>query len=341
MKIAVDAFGGDNAPDEVLKGACAAALDFGAGIIFTGDEKRLRDRMSAIGLSHRNIEFAPAPRVIRVEDDPMDILKEEADSPSYPYSSMGKAFALCKSGEADAVVSAGSTAALVVGGTMITGRIRGVKRPALGPIMPSVNGYYILLDGGANIECRPEMLYQFAILGDIYMKLAMGIENPRVALLNIGTEAEKGRELERLTHVKLSAAPLNFIGNIEAREPVLGGCDVLVTDGYTGNVYLKTVEGMGKFMSGTMKTMFTKNAASKLGYLTVKKSVRAVTNSMDYREVGGSPLIGTAKPVIKAHGSSDARAFRNAVRQAMIFAEKGIIQEMTAALAAKPQAAHD
>ena len=327
MKIAVDAFGGDNAPDEVLKGACAAVADFSAEIIFTGDEKRLRDRMSAIGLSHKNIEFAPAPGIIRIEDDPMDILKEKSS-----FSSMGKALALCKSGEAGAVVSAGSTAALVVGGPMIAGRIRGVKRPALAPIMPSVNGYYILLDGGANIVCRPETLYQFAVFGSVYMKLAMGIENPRVALLNIGTEAGKGRELEQLTHEKLREAPLNFIGNIEAREPVLGGCDVLVTDGYTGNIYLKTIEGIGKFMSGTMKTMFTKNAASKIGYLTVKKSVRGVTNRMDYREVGGSPLLGTAKPVIKAHGSSDARAFRNAVRQAMIFLEKGIILEMTEAL---------
>ncbi|MDE6724550.1 MAG: phosphate acyltransferase PlsX, partial [Ruminiclostridium sp.] len=225
-----------------------------------------------------------------------------------------------------------STAALVVGGTTLIGRIKGIKRPSLAPIIPSVNQCYILLDGGANVECRPEMLQQFAVMGSVYMDKIMNVQSPRVGLLNVGAEEEKGRELEHEAHALLKETPINFIGNIEGREAALGGCDVLVTDGFTGNVYLKTVEGMGKFMKVSLKKIFFKNIGTKIGAVFTMKGIKELSQKMDYRETGGSPLLGTAKPVIKAHGSSDALAFKNAVRQAKEFIENNVIEEITAVL---------
>jgi glycerol-3-phosphate acyltransferase PlsX len=194
--------------------------------------------------------------------------------------------------------------------------------------MPSINGNYILLDGGSNTECRPEMLLQFGIMGSIYMNKIMGITKPRVGLLNIGTEEEKGRELEHEAYKLLKNAPIDFVGNVEAREVPLGACDVIITDGFTGNIFLKTVEGMAGFMKQSMKDLFGKNAATKIGYLLAKSGVADVRKRTDYREVGGAPLLGTAKPVIKAHGSSDARAFKNAIRQAVEFAGSNAINEI-------------
>jgi glycerol-3-phosphate acyltransferase PlsX len=216
---------------------------------------------------------------------------------------------------------------------MIAGRIKGVKRAALAVLMPGLDGFYMLLDGGANIECRPEILQQFAIMGSIFMNKVMNVENPRVGLLNVGTEKEKGREIELETFRLLSNTPVNFIGNIEGRDPTLNRCDVAVTDGFTGNVYLKSIEGMGKFIKESMKRIFKANAASMAAYLLVGKNIKRFAGKMDYKEVGGSPLLGAAKPIIKAHGSSDARAFKNAVRQAIYFTERGVINEISEALA--------
>ena len=325
MKIAIDGFGGDNAPDEVIKGAVAAVQEYGVDLLLTGDEKTLTSRFAELSLSQNKIQIVHADSVIRVEDNPLDIRTSKANS------SMGVALCLLKDGKADAVVSAGSTAALTVGGTTLVGRIKGVKRPALSPIFPATEGRYMLLDVGANIECRPEMLLQFGVMGSVYMNKVAGVANPRVGLLNIGTEPEKGRELELAAYGLLSASGLNFIGNVEARDVPLGACDVLVTDGFTGNVYLKAVEGMGKFMKHSLKQLFGKNVSTKLGYLLAKSGVTAVSKQNDYREVGGSPLLGTAKPVIKAHGSSDAKAFKNAIRQA----RDSVTADVTEAIAAK------
>ena len=307
ITVAMDAFGGDNAPDEVIKGAEQAVKAYGVGIILCGDENKIKERMKALGISENNITVRNADGVIKIEDNPTDIRKSKLNS------SMGTAFQLVKNGEADAFISAGSTAALVVGGTTLIGRIKGVKRPSLAPIIPSVNQSYILLDGGANVECRPEMLAQFAVMGSVYMDKIMNVQSPRVGLLNVGTEDEKGREA------------------------ALGGCDVLVTDGFTGNIYLKTVEGMGKFMKISLKQLFFKNIGTKIGAAFTMKGIKALSTKMDYRETGGSPLLGTAKPVIKAHGSSDARAFKNAVRQAKEFIENNVIEEITSTLAAFSQ----
>ena len=326
MKIAMDAFGGDNAPDEVIKGAVMAVKEYGVEIFLTGDEKLIRERFKALGLSDKNITVVNADGIIQIEDNPMEIRKSKLNS------SMGMAFQLVKNGEADAFVSAGSTAALVVGGTMLIGRIKGVKRPALAPIMPGISGNYILLDGGANVECRPEMLQQFAIMGSVYMDKILDVQSPRVGLLNVGTEEEKGRELEHETYELLKKTDLNFIGNVEGRDVPLGACDVIVTDGFTGNVFLKTVEGMGSFMKKSLKTLFYSSVGGKIGAVFTMKNIKALSKKMDYKEVGGSPLLGCAKPVIKAHGSSDARAFMNAARQAKEFIENNVIEAITESL---------
>ena len=327
IRVAMDAFGGDNAPDEVIKGAAMAVKAYGAEIILCGEEAKIRERIKALNVSENGLTIKDAEGIIRIEDNPTDIRKSKLNS------SMGVAFQLVKNGEADAFISAGSTAALVVGGTTIIGRIKGIKRPSLAPIIPSVNQCYILLDGGANVECRPEMLQQFAVMGSVYMDKIMNVQSPRVGLLNVGAEEEKGRELEHEAHDLLKQTPVNFIGNIEGREAALGGCDVLVTDGFTGNVYLKTVEGMGKFMKVSLKKIFFKNIGTKIGAVFTMKGIKELSQKMDYRETGGSPLLGTAKPVIKAHGSSDALAFKNAVRQAKEFIENNVIEEITAVLA--------
>lgn len=329
MKIVIDGFGGDNAPDEVLKGAALAVKELGIEVAVTGDVELMKQRMTALKVSDEGIQLVPAEGVMLVEDNPRAILKEKAGS------SMGVAFKMVADGEADAAISAGSTAAIVLGGTMICKRIKGVKRAALVPPMPAKGGVrYCVLDGGANIECRPEMLQQFAILGSLFMKKTMGIENPRVGLLNIGTEEEKGRELEQETLKLLRNTPsINFVGFVEAREVPLGAVDVLITDGFTGNVYLKACEGMGALMKDALKSMFFANLLTKLGALCVKKQLGSFMKQMDYKTIGGSPLLGTAKPVFKAHGSSDAVAFLGAFRQAKMFVENNAIEEMTAAIA--------
>lgn len=327
MKIVIDGFGGDNSPDEVLKGCAMAVSELGVEIIVTGDEKKLREAIKRLEISENGISIAPARGIIEIADNPLDIRGSKADS------SMGMAFRLLSDGTADAFVSAGSTAAIVVGGTTIAKRIKGIKRPSLAPIMPSVSGNYILLDGGANIECRPEMLYQFAVMGSCYMNRIMGVESPRVGLLNVGTEDEKGRELEIAANELLKKSKLNYVGNTEGREVPLGACDVIVTDGFTGNIYLKTVEGMGKFMKITLKDIFSANFGTKLAAAIVMNKMKSALAKMDYRKVGGSPLLGTAKPVFKAHGSSDALAFKNAIGQAKSFVEQDVIGEITKSLA--------
>lgn len=329
MKIVIDGFGGDNSPDEVLKGAALAVKDLGIEVAVTGDVTLLKSRMEALGVSADGIELIPAEGVITTEDNPRSILKEKSGT------SMGVAFNMLAEGRADAVISAGSTAAIVLGGTMIGKRIKGVKRTALVPLMPAKGGAkYCVLDGGANIECRPEMLQQFAIMGSCFMEKTMGIKNPRVGLLNIGTEDEKGRELEHETKALLEKTPVNFVGYVEARDVPLGAVDVLVTDGFTGNVYLKACEGMGALMKDALKEMFFANLLTKMGALCVKKQIDIFSKQMDYKEIGGSPLLGTAKPVFKAHGSSDAKAFFGAFRQAKLFVENNAIEEMSAAISA-------
>ncbi|MCH5206578.1 MAG: phosphate acyltransferase PlsX [Oscillospiraceae bacterium] len=327
MKIVIDGFGGDNAPDEVLKGAALAVDKLGIEVLITGEVDTLKSRMQALGVPEKGITLVPAEGVITTEDNPLSVVKQKNNT------SMGVAFNLLSEGKAQAAISAGSTAAIVVGGTTIEKRIKGVKKAALVPLMPCSGGKrYCVLDGGANLYCTAEMLQQFAIMGSCFMEATMGIKNPRVGLLNIGTEDEKGRELEHETKALLEKTPINFVGYVEAREVPLGAVDVLITDGFTGNVFLKTCEGMGALMKDALKGMFFANLKTKIGALCVKKQLGEFSAQMDYKTIGGSPLLGTAKPVFKAHGSSDAVAFLGAFRQAKLFVENNAIEKMTEAI---------
>lgn len=313
MNIIVDAFGGDHAPLEIMKGCAQAVAEYGVQITLTGDEEKIRACARENGIALTGITIAHAPQVIPVECEPTEILK------SYQDCSMAVGLSLLAQGGGDAFVSAGSTGALVVGASLIVRRLKGVKRPAIAPIIPTTKGPYILVDGGANVECRPEMLIQFAIMGSAYMNRVLGIASPRVGLINIGAEESKGGALQQETYRMLQKAPVNFTGNIEPRSLPTGGCDVAVTDGFTGNTVLKLTEGLGKALSGQIKDILYKSTKNKLAGLAIKKDMDGFKKMMDYKEHGGAPLLGTAKPVIKAHGSSDARALKNAVRQAMEF----------------------
>lgn len=328
MKIIVDAFGGDNAPLEVIKGAEEAVSKLGVEVVLSGNEKIIKDTAEKNGISLDKISIIHTESVIDIHDEPTMVIKEKSDC------SMAVGLKALSDGQGDAFVSAGSTGALVVGATFIAKRIKGVKRAALAPIMPTAKGYMILVDGGANVDCRPEMLIQFGVMGSCYMNKVMGISSPKVGLVNVGAEDTKGRELEIEAYKQFQNAPVSFYGNLEAREVPFGECEVVVTDGFTGNVLLKLYEGMGSYFSHTLKDMLTSNIGGKLAALMIMPKIKAFRKKMDYKEVGGAVLLGISKPVIKAHGSSDATAFYNAIRQAKNCVEGKVIDEITSSLAA-------
>lgn len=327
MNIVIDAFGGDNAPLEIIKGAIDAQKDFKVDITLVGDEEKIKKCAADNTLDISALKIRHAPDVIEVCDDPMTMRTTKSES------SMAVGMKMLRNGEGDAFVSAGSTAALVVGATLIVKRIKGIKRAALATLLPTATEPTMMLDSGANAECKPDMLLQFGIMGSIYMEKVMKFKNPSVALANIGAEETKGRELELESYKLLQNAPINFTGNIEAREIPQGKCRVVVADGFSGNLMLKLYEGMGKFFGNELKSMFTSGIGSKIGALFLLKRIKAFKKRLDYKEYGGAPLLGTAKPVIKAHGSSDAKAIYNAVRQAKSFTEGDVIGEVTKALA--------
>ena len=331
MRIIVDAYGGDNAPDAVLQGCRMAADRWKCEIILTGDEQKLRQRAAELSVSLEGIGIADAPDVIPVEAEPTAILKQ------YQQSSMARGLQMLANGEGEAFVSAGSTGALVVGGTLIVKRLKGVKRPAIGTVIPCRGGCFLLLDSGANHDCRPEMLRQFGLMGSVYMKRIIGVPNPRVGLVNIGTEETKGTELQVQAYQLMKEAGYNFIGNVEAREVPLGGCDVAVCDGFTGNILLKTLEGLATLFMGELKAIFMKSLPNKLAAAAVKKDINGLKKQFDSAEYGGALLLGSRSPVIKAHGSSDAKAFYNAIRQAISCCENNIIGEIESQLAAQTE----
>lgn len=319
-KIIVDAFGGDNAPLEVIKGCEMAVKELGAEIILTGSESKIKKCASENGISLDGIKIVHTDDVFDIHDEPKEIIK------SGKNTSMAIGMQLLVDDKGDAFVSAGSTGALVMGATFIVKRIKGIKRVAPAPILPADKGSFILLDAGANTECRPEMLVQFAIMGSAYMERVMGMKNPKVALLNIGAEETKGRELETETYKLLQKSGLNFVGNIEARDIPKGECQVVVTDGFTGNIVLKLYEGMGSFFSKKMKWLYS--GIGTVGALFSLNKIKTFKKQMDYRETGGSALMGVRKPVIKAHGSSDAKAFFNAIRQAQKCVDGNVIKSI-------------
>ena len=322
-KIIVDAFGGDNAPLAALKGAALAVKEYGVGIILCGNEAEIHRVAIQNDISLVGMEILNAPRVFDMHAEPTSVLKENSDT------SLAVGLRALAEGKGDAFVSAGSTGAIAVGGTFITKRIKGVKRPAIATMMPTPKSRFLLVDAGANADCRPEMLLSFGVMGSKYMELSMGVKNPRVGLLNNGTEDTKGDKLRVETYKLLKESGLNFVGNIEARDVMADKCDVLVTDGFSGNIVLKMSEGVALSFYGLIKQAFVKGTLSKLAALMVKKNLKSMKKLMDYSEVGGAPLLGLKKPVIKAHGSSNERAFKNAIRQANAFASSGAVDAIS------------
>lgn len=327
MNIIVDAFGGDNAPLAVIEGSAMAVQKLGVRVTLSGNEKTIRDTADKNNISLEGIDIINAESVIDIHEEPTEIIKSRSDC------SMAVGLKQLHDGNCDAFVSAGSTGALVVGSTFIAKRLKGIKRPALAPIMPADKGYFMLMDGGANVDCRPEMLVQFAVMGSAYMENVMNVKNPKIGLVNVGSEDTKGREIEHEAYAKLAKSNLNFGGNIEAREIPNGDFDVIVTDGFTGNIILKLYEGMGSYFGRTLKGMLKSSLISKIAGFLILNKVKEFKKKMDYSEVGGAVLMGISKPVIKAHGSSDAKAFYNAIRQAKQCVDGKVIDKITDSLA--------
>lgn len=325
MKIIIDAFGGDNAPAEVIKAARQAKDELGADMILTGDEAKIRSCADQLGVSIADLEILHAPGVFDIHSQPTTLMKEGKDT------SLAAGLFAIRDGRGDAFVSAGSSGGLVTGATLITRRIKGIKRPAMTAMLPTAKNKFILLDAGANIECRPDMLVQFAVMGSAYMKCVKGVESPRIGLLNVGAEETKGRDLELEAYRLLKASPLNFVGNAEARELPQGHFDVVVADGFAGNMILKLYEGMGGLFRDQLKAWFS--GSGKIAALFLLKKIKAFRKLMDYKEEGGGIILGVASPVIKAHGSSDAKAFFNAIRQAKLCVEGNMIDEIVRTVA--------
>ncbi len=326
LKIIIDAMGGDHAPQEIIKGALRARQELGVELVLVGQEEAVHACLPAP--VPEGIEVVDAREVITMEDDPSTATRRKKDS------SMAVALRLLHEGRGDAVVSAGSTGALLTGATLTVKRIRGIRRAALAPVLPAGEHGVMLIDCGANVECTAEYLLQFACMGSFYAKKLMGIPNPRVGLLNVGTEDTKGGELQHQAFDLLQKAHrerrIQFVGNIEGTDVFSGNVDVAVTDGFTGNVLLKATEGVIKYMMHALKDVFYKNTFNKLAAAVLKKDLAAMKKSLDVNEVGGTALIGISKPVVKAHGSSNEASFFAAIRQAKQFAESGIIDDIVA-----------
>ena len=334
MKIIIDAMGGDNAPKAMVQGALDAAKEYGVEVVLVGRGEAILTALHESGVAElpAGVEICHADQVIEMSDNPANAVKEKKDS------SMIVGLGMLRRGEGDAFVSAGSTGALLAGSTMLAKRIRGIRRAALTLAIPTEAGRAVLVDCGANAECTPEFLLQFGLVASAYSKFTLGVENPRVGLLNIGSEDSKGTQLQKDAYALLKDASdrglLNFTGNVEARDVPLGAVDVVVCDGFSGNILIKSIEGTAMFMGSMLKRMFKKNLGSKLGYLLCKSGVQDMMKLLDYREIGGTQFLGIKKPVIKAHGSSDALAFRNAVKQAMTAAEGDFTAQLEKNLAA-------
>lgn len=328
MKIIVDAMGGDNAPDEIVKGAVLACEEYKVDIILTGRGEDILRSLEKMGRKElpRGIEIAHAGDVITMEEDPVTAVREKKDS------SMCVGLAMLRDGHGDAMVSAGSTGALLSGSTLLVKRIRGIRRAALAPVLPFNEKGLIIIDCGANAECTPEYLLQFAYMGSFYAERVLKISKPRIGLLNIGTERIKGTELQIEAYNLLEEASkdgsINFVGNVESKSVMQDVCDVVVTDGYTGNIFLKSIEGTASFLMREIKKVFLKNAVTKLAALLIKRNFVELKERMDADKIGGTALLGIAKPVVKAHGSSNAGALKSAIYQAICTVNAGITDDI-------------
>ena len=322
MKIIVDAMGGDNAPMAPVEAAVRAVKELDVEIVLVGKKEVVEKELSAYDYPNDKISIANADEVITNHEEPAKAVRSKKNA------SVVVAANMLKKGEGDAMLSMGNTGALLASGLLIVGRIKGILRPALATLLPSAKGPKMLIDAGANTNCKPENLVQFGIMGSIYMKNVLGIESPTVGLMSNGEEEGKGDELTKETFPLLKKAPINFIGNIEGRDVMEGTADVITCDGFVGNVILKTVEGMGHVVSTKVKNIFMKNLFTKLGAIFVMGGLNEFKQSMDYREYGGAPLLGTKRAVIKGHGSSDGKAVFSAIRQAKKFVETNLIEEI-------------
>lgn len=328
MRIIIDAMGGDNAPKAPVLGGLQAHKEYGVDITLVGRGEDILSVLKENGVDRlpEGVEIAHASEVVEICDNPANAFREKKDS------SLTIGLTMLKNGEGDAFVSAGSTGAILSAATLLVKRIRGIRRAALAPVIPTGNGGAVLIDCGANAECSPEYLLQFAYMGAYYAETVLKRPEPRVGLLNIGAEPSKGTDLQRETYARLEQAAkegrINFVGNVEAREAVEGAVDVIVSDGYSGNIFLKTIEGSAKFLMKQIKGIFMKNLLTKIAALIVKGEVGKLKKMMSADEVGGTALLGISKPVIKAHGSSGDYAIKNAVRQAMQMSKAGIVESI-------------
>ena len=322
MRIIIDVMSGDKAPLEILLGVDKASKEsFAKDVEFTlvGDENVIKKLAAEQKIDLSRYVIKHTDSVLTMEDDPMSVMKDKKDS------SLALSLRTLASGEGDALVSAGNTGALFTGSSLIVKRVPGIQRAGIAAILPLTNPV-MMIDSGASVKPNEEYMTGFAVMGNAYMKAIYGVENPRVGLLNNGTEEHKGTELQQAAYKRLSESALfNFVGNVEGNSLVMGGCDVLVTDGFTGNVTLKTIEGMGKLLSGELKAMFKGGLGGIVAYLLIKSKLKAFKKRFDAKEHGGAPILGLKKVVIKAHGSSDAKAFSNAIRQAINCVNNGVV----------------
>ena len=341
MKIIVDAMGGDNAPVSNVRGALAAVRELGVEVILVGRGEDILKVLKEDGIGELppGLEIVHASEVVEMCDNPATAFKEKKDS------SLTVGLNLLKNGDGAAFVSAGSTGALLSAATLMVKRIRGIRRAAMAPVVPTGGGGAVLIDCGATAEGTPEYLLQFAFMGSYYAERVLKRPEPKVGLLNIGAEPSKGTDLQREAYALLTeagkAGRIHFVGNVEARDVPLGAVDVVVCDGFSGNVLLKSIEGTAMFMGSLVKRMFKKNVFTMLGALLCKSGLKNMMSMLDYREIGGTPFLGIRKPVIKAHGSSDALAFRNAIAQAVNAAKNDISADLEQMLAAVKEQSND
>ena len=328
MKIIVDAFGGDNAPLEIIKGAVDAKKEYGVDILLVGDQEIIRKVAADNEISLDGIAIHHAPDIFTNNDQPSAIRsKAKADT------SLATGFRLLKDGEGDGYVSAGNSGAIGAGSMFIVKRIKGIKRVAFAPVIPTANGQSMVIDSGINTDVRPAILQQFAVMGSVYMNKVMGVDAPRVGLANVGVEEHKGDELRQETYKLLQKTPVNFIGNVEGRDIPLDGADVVVCDGFTGNMIIKTYEGVALALLGKLKGIFKKNLKNKLAAAMVLGDMKEFKKQMDMDELGGAPVLGCSKPVFKAHGSANAKTIKNAIRVCVDYVSKDVIGTVTNELA--------
>ncbi|WP_258296312.1 phosphate acyltransferase PlsX [Paenibacillus peoriae] len=330
MRIAIDAMGGDNAPEATVEGALSAAAEWkDTDITLVGDRERIESVLNGRALP-TNLSIRHASETIDAQDEPVKAVRRKKDA------SMVVAGRMVREGEADAMISAGNTGALMTTGLLVVGRMEGIERPALAPMIPTIDDQGILaLDLGANMDAKPEHLAQYALMGSLYRQKVHGVTSPRVGLLNVGTEAGKGNELTKLAYPLIEQLPVNFVGNVESRDVLTGNCDVLVCDGFAGNIMLKSLEGTAGAIFSLLKEQFTKSLKTKLAAALIMPELRILKGKLDYKEHGGAPLLGLSGLVLKSHGSSDGVAVKNAVRQARTALQNRLVESISKEISRK------